>query len=81
MLNPTSFAHIYFFSICPSAKAKKLKDACRTRWNQHIDSYIVILELLPAVNATLQAIISPTTFEEYDSDWNWDSETLTKATG
>ena len=40
-------------------------------------SYIVFLELLPAVHATLRA----TTFEEYDSDWNWDSETLTKATG
>ena len=68
-------------SVCPSAKAKKLKDACRTRWIQHIDSYVVFLELLPAVHATLQAMISPTAYEEYGSDWNWDSETLTKATG
>ena len=30
--------------------AKKLKDACRTRWIQRIDSYTVFLELLPAVH-------------------------------
>ena len=28
--------------------AKQLKDACRTRWVDRIDSYIVFLELLPA---------------------------------
>ena len=43
----------------PAPKAKKLKDACRTRWIQHIDSYVVFLELLPSVNMTLQAINSP----------------------
>ena len=33
----------------PVAKARKLKDACRTRWIQLIDSYVVFFELLPAV--------------------------------
>ena len=30
-------------------KAKKLKDACRTRWVKRIDSYAVFLTLLPAI--------------------------------
>lgn len=38
---------------CPSAHAKKLKDTCKTRWIQHIDSYTVFLELLPALHMTL----------------------------
>ena len=65
----------------PEPKAKKLKDACRTRWIQRIDSYAVFLELLPAVHMVLQAITCPTQFEELGTDWNWDGETATKANG
>ena len=64
----------------PAPKAKKLKDACRTRWIQRIDSYIVFLELIPAVHKTLQAMTSPTNFTDL-GDWNWDGETVTKASG
>ena len=46
-------------SVCLSAHAKKLKDTCKTRWIQHIDSYTIFLELLPAVHTTLQAMVSP----------------------
>ena len=63
-----------------ATNAKKLKDACRTRWIQRIDSYTVFLELLPAVHMTLQAMICPSQFENL-GDWNWDGETLTKANG
>ena len=42
----------------PVPKAKKLKDASRTRWIERIDSYVVFLELIPAVHLTLQALIS-----------------------
>ena len=66
---------------CPTAHAKKLKDACKTRWIQLIDSYTVFLELLPAVLMTLQAMASPATFEDLGTDWNWDSETVMKANG
>ena len=59
----------------------KLKDACRTRWIQHIDSYSVFLELLPAVHTALQAISCPSQFTEIGTDWSWDGETLTKANG
>lgn len=71
-------------SICqatPEAKAKKLKDVCRTRWVQRTDSYVVFLELLPAVHMTMQAIAYPNSFQCLGTDWNWDGDTLTKANG
>ena len=66
---------------CPGAHAKKLKDSCRTRWIEHIDSYAVFLELLPAVLITLQAMVCPVYFEDLGTDWNWDGETVVKANG
>lgn len=42
----------------------KLKDACRTRWIQRIDSYSVFLELLPAVHTALHAMSCPSQFTE-----------------
>ena len=42
----------------PVPMAKKLKDACHSRWIERIDSYIVFLELIPAVHKTLQAMTS-----------------------
>ncbi len=42
-----------------STKAKKLKDACRTRWIQRIYSYVVFLELLPALHMCLTSITYP----------------------
>jgi len=67
----------------PAPKAKKLKDACCTCWIQRIDSYIVFLELIPAVHKTMQAMTSPTNFTVFTDldDWNWDGETVTKASG
>ena len=62
-------------SVCPSAHAKKLKDTCKTRWIQHIDSYTIFLELLPAVHTTLQAMVSPANYQEFGTEWNWDGET------
>ena len=61
--------------VCPEATAKKLKDACRTRWIERIDSY--------AVHACLQAMIVPTHHfhTAAGGNWNWDGETLTKANG
>ena len=48
----------------PVAKARKLKDACRTRWVQRIDSYVVFFELLPAVHNCLQAMVHPSQSQE-----------------
>ncbi len=67
--------------VCPKAHAKKLKDSCKTRWIQHIDSYIVFLELLPAVHMTLEAMVSPDSFDDLGTDWNWVGETVMKANG
>ena len=53
----------------PAPKAKKLKDECRTRWIQRIDSYIVFLELLPSVHMTLQAINSPSQYPDLELGW------------
>ena len=58
-----------------------MKDACRTRWIQQIDSYIVFLELLPAVHTGLEAMVHPTLHGELGTDWSWDGETITKANG
>ena len=40
-----------------SSRDKKLKDSCRTRWVERIDSYAVFLELLPALHTCLQAMV------------------------
>lgn len=61
--------------VVPEARAKKLKDACRTRWMERIDSYAVFLQLLPAVNNTLLAIVNPNECLELGTDWAWDGET------
>ena len=69
-------------SVCTTgAKATKLKDACRTRWVYRIDSYVVFLELLPAVHTVLDAIVHPSMHQDIGTDWKWDGETLTKANG
>ena len=63
------------------AKARKLKDACRTQWVYRIDSYVVFLELLPAVHTVLDAIVHPSMHQELGTDWNWDGESITKVNG
>ena len=68
-------------SVCPLAHAKKLKDTCKIRWIQHIDSYTVLLELLPAVHPTLQAMVSPMKYQECGTECKWNGETVMKATG
>ena len=45
-----------------SSMPKKLTDSCRTRWIEHVDSYIVFHELSPAVLMTLRATVSPDNF-------------------
>ena len=67
--------------VVPDAKAKKLKDACRTRWVERIDSYVVFLDLLLAVHHTFSAMVSPNAFLELGTNWEWDGETITKANG
>lgn len=67
--------------LIPEARAKKLKDACRTRWVQRIDAYTVFTELLPALHVVLQAMACPAQFPELGLSWNWDSETVTKGNG
>ena len=58
-------------------KVRKLKDACRTK----IYSYVVFLELLPAVHAVLNAIVHLSMHQDLGTDWNWDSDSITKANG
>ena len=64
-----------------TTKAKKLKDACRTRGVQRIDSYAVFLDLLPALHLCLKAMVNPHLHEELGINWSWDGETITKANG
>ena len=37
-------------------RKKKLKDLCKTRWIQRIDSYIAFYELYPAILKTMESI-------------------------
>ena len=67
--------------VLPEVKAKKLKDACRTRWVERIDSYIAFLDLLLAVHRTLSAMVNPNELPELRTNWAWDGETITKANG
>ena len=55
-------------------KAKKPKDAYRTRWVQRIDSYAVFEKLLPSVYTTLRTMVYPTNFEQLRNDWKWGGE-------
>ena len=64
-----------------SITKSKLKDACRTRRVERIDSYVVFLELVPAVHTTLEVIVHPNIHQELGTSWNWDGETITKANG
>ena len=66
-------------SISSPLNAQKLKDACRTRWIQRIDTYTVLLELLPAVHMILQAMTCPHLYTSLGTDWKWDTDTITKA--
>ena len=46
--------------VCDSTpNDKKLKDACRTRRVERIDSYAVFLELVPALHLCLEAMVHP----------------------
>ena len=62
-------------------KAKKLKDSCRTRWVERINSYTVFVELLPALHLCLEAMVHPELHPDFGTGWNWDGETISKANG
>lgn len=64
--------------VSPNEQKKKLKDVCRTRWVQRIDSYTVFFDLYSPMMKTMEAISTGCT--EF-GEWSWDSETLTKARG
>ena len=51
-------------------RVKKLRDACRTRWVERIDSYAVFLELLPALHMCVQAMVHPSLHTDLGTDWS-----------
>ena len=67
--------------LCPTEKLKKLKDVCRTRWIQRIDSYAVFLDLLSVLVTALKAMVCPGQHENLRCNWDWDGESVTKASG
>ena len=62
----------------PAEKRTKLKDLCRTRWVQRIDSYTVFYDLYLSILKTMEHI---STCSSVFGDWSWDTDTLTKARG
>ena len=71
------FEHV-ICSVSPKEKRVKLKDLCRTRWVERINSYLVFYDLYPSIIKAMESINSCNT--EFGS-WSWDSETMTKANG
>ena len=57
---------------------KKLKNLCKSRWIQRIDSYTVFYDLYASIIKTMESICACSS--EY-GEWSWDMETLTKARG
>ena len=66
------FEHV-IESVSPNERKVKLKDLCRTRWIQRIDSYSVFYDLYPAILKTMESTGS----SDY-GEWSWDAETLAK---
>ena len=71
------FEHV-IESETPTANKKKLKDLCRTRWVQRIDSYTVFYDLYAPIVKTMEHI---STCNSEHGNWSWDTESLTKARG
>ena len=44
-------------------------------------SFIVFLELLPALHTTLQAMVFPRQYQDLGNKWSWDGDSVTKANG
>ena len=59
----------------PNETKKKLKDLCKTRWVQRIDSYTVFYDLYRYIIQIMESI-SMCGFEY--GQWSWDTETMTK---
>ena len=89
MLNPTLGDFLLFqqkgkdsltklLILLTQQQRQKSLDACPTRWIQHVDAYVVFLELLLGLQTTLQAIIMPRQYKELGTGWSWDGETITK---
>ena len=62
----------------PNETKKKLKDLCKTRWVQRIDSYTVFYDLYRYIIQIMESISM--CGSEY-GQWSWDTETMTKARG
>ncbi len=71
------FEHV-IESESPTEKKTKLKDLCRTRWVQRIDSYTVFYDLYSFIIKTMERI---STRSSEHGNWSWDPDTLTKARG
>ena len=73
------FEHV-IESNAPTKTKKKLKDLCRTRWVQRIDAYTVFYDLYSSIINTMEHI-STYSCEYGETDWSWDTDTITKARG
>ena len=65
-------------SSADGVKRAKLKDLCKTRWIERIDSFLAFHDLYPFIIHTMQ-VISTRSLEH--GDWSWDPDTVTKASG
>lgn len=68
--------HFFESNISSDSDKKKLKDLCKTRWIERIDTYATFFDLFPSIIITLEAISTGR-----DSNWNWDAESRLKASG
>ena len=66
--------------IAIDSQKQKLKDVCRTRWIECIDSFTTFYDFSLYILKTLEAITMPRTHSEF-GQWLWDSEITTNANG
>ena len=81
-----SFLNIVIEALSPETKKRKLKNLCKTRWVERHSTFETIFDLYEYIVVTLNEICEPTDDERFYSEdgiaeWNWDSETKTKANG
>ena len=79
-----NFFAIVVHPLSPDSKMTKLKNMCKPRWIERHTAFETIFELYEYIVITLNEICHPTTDDRFYTtvkEWQWDTETKTKANG
>ena len=67
----------------PDSRRSKIRDLCRTRWVERHEANETFAQLLPSIVKTFEVILDEHQHHQYslETPWNWDRETVQKASG